>query len=202
MARRLLCPPGKVGPALPRHGSRRLLLFRNGALRVRQWASDDAIEAFGLSRERALLIPEINAAAIGLNVKNPTAAAFLQQWFEAARREVAFRGSREPLRRRADYADMKANRGGRASADPRVRGHRHDQTVTGILAHQLRMKLTPRGIQPYSASRRMIRPGTVIAIDRTMGDNDAELRSIRQIRRDRYIGALAQWTTAAGTRRG
>ncbi len=172
------------------------VLFRNQAYVVGEWASDQAIHALELSREESMSISEVNAAAIGLNLRHPAAAAFLDQWYRAAQGEVAFRGSREPLRTAEDYQAMKWNRSGRASADPRVRGHRHDQTVAGVLAHRLQMKLTPHGLLPYSTSHRGIRPGTIIAIDRSVGRLDVPLLSAEQIRRGRYLGPFRQYAAA------
>lgn len=177
-------------------------LFRNRPHMVGQWASDDAIQALGLNREQAMRIPEINAAVVGLNLRSPVAEAFLDQWLDVARGQVAFRGVKEPLRTPKDDAAVKWNREGRASADRRVLGHRHDQTVAGILAHRLKMKLTTGVIEPYSEARRMIRLRTVIAIDRGVGRKNTELRSLEQIRRDRYLGGFAQLRTAIWGQRG
>jgi 5-methylcytosine-specific restriction endonuclease McrA len=40
------------------------------------------------------------------------------------------------------------------SSDPRVRGHRHDQTVAGVLAAQLGMRLSSEGLWVSSVARR------------------------------------------------
>lgn len=64
--------------------------------------------------------------------------------------------------------DVKKNRSGRVSSDPRVQGHRHDQTVAGILAHRLAMALTHEGLQTYMPARRRIAPSTRILINREM----------------------------------
>jgi hypothetical protein len=143
------------------------LLFRNGTKVVGEWSSDQALSEFGLSREQALAIPEIMGAAIGLDVSCPIGIGFLSAWHEAARKEVPFRGITEKLESWEDYQDVKWNRCGRVSSDPRVRGHRHDQTVAGILADRLGMELTAKGLEAYS-DERPIRPTSVIVLERTM----------------------------------
>jgi hypothetical protein len=176
------------------------ILFGNKPHRVGQWISDEALSELAMSRAEAMRISEISAGVVGLNLRNSTARQFLKLWSEAAEGQVIFRGSRQSLSTQNNYEDMKWNRNGRASTDPRVKGHRHDQTAAGVFAHQLGMKLTYTGVQPYSASYRRIFPGTVIAVDRTVGRKDAELWSVERIRRDRYIGAFAQLASTVRNR--
>jgi hypothetical protein len=99
------------------------LLFTNGRNRLGEWASDVALDIFSLSRDRAMQIAEVNAAAIGLSAGSPLAREFLDRWLAAAG-GVAFRGVLEQLRDNEDYRAVKGNRGGRVFSDPRVRGHR------------------------------------------------------------------------------
>jgi len=168
------------------------VLFGNQNYTVGEWASDAALKRFDLSRERAMSIREVNAAAVGLNMGNPTALEFLAQWYEAAREGLAFRGVPEALGGPEDYAAVKGNRGNKVSADPRVRGHRHDQTVAGLLAHRLGMKLTASGIQTYSRRLRYIGWRTVIVVDRNLPLDPAELTRLERVRRDKYVGAFVQ----------
>lgn len=137
------------------------VLFRNGSFRIGEWASDLALELHDLDREQALALPEVNAAAIGLDLEHPRSVAFLERWLDAARDGRAFRGVAEPVRSAEEYGAVAANIGGRASRDPRVRGHRHDQTVAGILAQELGMELAPEGLQSFARIRRL-RPSTVL----------------------------------------
>ena len=174
------------------------LLFRNQDHRVGEWASDEALAVFALGREEALQIPEIDAAALGLDLLHPLGREFFERWHAAAVDGVAFRGTREPLRSPQDYGDVKWNRAQRVSSDPRVRGHRHDQTVAGLLAHRLGMTPTPVGLQKYSRRLRRIRWRTVVVVDRDVGRSRIPLRSVGQIRRDRYLGALARLLIALG----
>lgn len=146
------------------------VLFRNGDLRVGAWASDEALTGFGLTRAQALALPEVTAGVLGLHFDHPIAVEFLESWHEAARHEIPFRGISESLDSWDDYEDVKWNLSGRVSADPEVRGHRHDQTVAGILASRLGMTLTSDGLEDYWGldPGTTPRPNTVILLDREM----------------------------------
>jgi hypothetical protein len=166
------------------------LLFRNANHVVGSWASDEALEALGVSREETMAMPEVNAAALGLSMNDPLALTFLNGWFEAARAVVPFRGTRETLETWDDYAATKWNRDGSISAEPRVRGHRHDQTVAGVLAHRLGMKLTTEGLQAYSRTQKTrLRPTTAIVIDRRYRGPAGRLAL--RARWDKHLGQVA-----------
>lgn len=152
------------------------LLFANRSWGVGQWASDVALERLGVSREEAMRMPEVNAAALGLDLRSAVGNAFLDRWLEEARAGLAFRGVREPLERRRDYKDVKWNRGNRVSADGRARGHRHDQTVAGLLAFELGLRLRPTGLESVVDARRA-RPETIVV----------NLRGRRLLRLPRFV---------------
>ncbi len=122
------------------------LLFRNWRFIAGEWAGDAALERFGITRDEAMDIPEVNACALGLDFRHRTGVAFFEQWVDEARRATAFRGTDEPIAGTDDYEAVKFNRGQRVSTDPRVRGHRHDQTVAGLVAYRLGMHLTNHGL--------------------------------------------------------
>jgi hypothetical protein len=130
------------------------LLFANGRRVVGEWASDLALERLGVSRDDAMRMPEINAAALGLDLRSAVGNEFLDRWLAEAQAGLAFRGVQEPLENSVHYDDVKWNRGNRVSADPRVRGHRHDQTVAGLLAFELGLNLRPAGLEPVGDARR------------------------------------------------
>lgn len=143
------------------------VLFKNGRGLLGEWSSDLTLSEYGMSREEARRVPEVNAAALGLHLHAPIALRFLEAWQDAASREVPFRGTVERLKSWEEYQDVKWNRSGRISADPGVRGHRHDQTVASVLAHRLGMELTAEGLQRYLEGREL-RPRTMIVLDRSM----------------------------------
>jgi hypothetical protein len=150
------------------------VLFKNGTFRVGEWASDQTLMEFGLSREQALALPEVSAGVIGLNLDSRIGAQFLESWHEAARNEISFRGVAETFESWEDYEDVKWNLSGRVSADPGVHGHRHDQTVAGILAGRLGMQLTSDGLEDSLGldTDRHLGPTTAIVIDREMREVD------------------------------
>jgi hypothetical protein len=181
-----------LDPVFERIGREGYVLFRNWRYRVGEWASDLALETFGLPRDEAIEMPEVNAAVIGLNVASAIGASFLEQWLAAAVDGAAFRGVRGPISGEDDYRAVKWNRDGRVSSDPRVRGHRHDQTVAGILASRLGLSLTRHGLENYSARRRTIGRRTRIVIDRDVGAAGGQaLASLERIHAAVRLGALA-----------
>lgn len=155
-----------------RIAGRGYILFCHRGLKLGQWASDAALAAFRFDRETAMHLPEVNASALGLDLDHPVAAEFLARWRGAADDGTAFRGVEEPIRSADDYQAVKWNRSGRCSSDPRVNGHRHDQTVAGILAYELGMELSLSGLQPYRRWRRPIRPATAVINCRSPGRFD------------------------------
>ena len=129
-------------PVFDRIESRGHVLFRNGTRRVGEWAAPHALAALGVSREEAMEMPELNAAALGLRSGHP----FLDQWLEEARRGTAFRGDKSE--------------------------HRHDQSVAGVLAARLRMRPLPRGLVHLRPGRPVMRRWVRIAIARDLGRDE------------------------------
>jgi hypothetical protein len=186
----LVRDPGQLFADIAARGA---IVFRNADWRLGEWASDEALAALALDRESALALPEVDAAALGLDLRHPVGRAFLDGWLAAAADGVAFRGTLRPLATASERLALKWNRGGLASADPRVRGHRHDQTVAGVLAHRLGLEPRVRGLQKYSSRRRAIAWRTLVVVDRDVGrDDGAPLRPVAAIRRDLWLGALVE----------
>ncbi len=97
--------------------------FPNG-----QWCSDAALPLLGITREEAWRQEHVVATAFGLNLRSEIGSTFASEYLRLAQ-NGSFRG---PW----------TNKDGEASADPRVSGHRHDQTAASVLVHRLGMKLT------------------------------------------------------------
>jgi hypothetical protein len=176
------------------------LLFRNGRHRVGGWASDQALALLGVSREEAMAIDEVNAAAIGLSMTDPTALKFLTEWLAAAQAVVPFRGTTERLMSWKDYRAVKWNQDGRVSADPRVQGHRHDQTVAGVLAHRLDMELVTEGLERYLATTRflVLRRSTAVVLDRRYTGSGGRLALRARV--DKRLGQIAGLVGGSGRR--
>lgn len=101
------------------------LFFYNGW--IGEWSSDAALESFGVSREEALKLHELMGCCLGLDLAQPKSQEFLARWVEKSLDGKTFPGSW-------------TNAQGQVSADPRVKGHRHDQTAASLIAHQLGME--------------------------------------------------------------
>jgi len=109
----------------------------NNGFTTGEWCADSALGPLGITREQSWGIPHPVATAFGLNLADPDAMGLFREWFQLAMDGAAFRG---PW----------TNRNGEASNDPRVRGHRHDQTALGVLVWRHGWKLTdPPNIIAY-----------------------------------------------------
>lgn len=94
-----------------------------------EWTADSALGPLGITREQAFQIPHVIGTAFGLDLRHAIAREFLGEYLRLAQEGTAFRGPWN-------------NVGLRASQDPRVLGHRHDQTAASVIAWRLGMKLT------------------------------------------------------------
>jgi hypothetical protein len=153
---------GSLDPLFEHIEEHGYVLFANGNYRLGEWASDEALAAVGLDREAALLLPEVNAAALGLRFSHPVAGQFLDDWLAEARRATVFRGTAVEYGAKREFRALKWNVEGRASSDPRVRGHRFDQTAAGIVARRHGMRLTTGGLQSASRLRSVLPETTIV----------------------------------------
>jgi hypothetical protein len=111
--------------------------FINSGNKIGEWSSDITLAAFGVSREDALLMPELAAYVIGLDFDNELALRFYNRW-KWAMNAGLFRG--EWLN---DHHQV--------SIDGRVKGHRHDQTCASLAAHQLGITNFHEGVSWYQS---------------------------------------------------
>jgi len=102
------------------------LLFYN--CNTGNWSSDASLKSFGITREQAFEMPMLMGICMGWNMTSPLCQEFLRRWIVKATDGVTFPGSW-------------TNKNKEVSEDPRVYGHRHDQTAASIIAHQLNMPL-------------------------------------------------------------
>ncbi len=99
-----------------------------GQWTVGEWTSDACLAHYKVSRGDARDMPSVCSAVFGYSLEHPIGAQLHEQFVAAP--PVAMRGD-------------KHNRNGIVSNDRRVQGHRHDQSVLGILAHKLALELSP-----------------------------------------------------------
>lgn len=115
---------------------------------VGEWSSDYALAKFGVGRESAFGIPELSASALGLNMAHEDSQRFLQAWAELAADGKTFIGAHanECAMETVKQRGFPFRTIGPVSQDPRVMGHRHDQTAASLLAWKLGWELTPRPV--------------------------------------------------------
>ena len=125
-----------LGPIFARIESEGYFFPLNGAWITGQWCSDLALAKFGKTRAEAMQYPHIMACCLGLNLAHPLGRAFLDAWQEKADDGASFPGPWD-------------NKNGAASSDPRVLGHRHDQTAASFVAYDLGMRHWDDNIVEY-----------------------------------------------------
>ncbi len=123
-------PIRPVHPLFEHIAQRGYYFCRNGN-GVGEWSSDSCLQSLLQSREQAFQIPEISSYCVGLNAHDERCVDLLGWWCS--------------LDSRLTIAGHHTNIGhqgrniGFVSEDPRVKGHRHDQTALSILAYRLGM---------------------------------------------------------------
>jgi len=93
-----------------------------------QWTSDAALEPLDITREESFTFPHIIGTAFGLDLRHEIARRFLDEYMRLAKGTAFYGGW--------------SNSDRSLSRDPRVLGHRHDQTAASVIAWRLGMKLT------------------------------------------------------------
>ncbi len=106
--------------------------FCDNEFKVGEWCSDACMNEFGMTREALFEIPEVSSYCVGLDLRRGECKQLLAQWRSAAYNERMFAGRHSATPGGRNY--------GFVSDDPRVKGHRHDQTVLSIYAHQFGMQ--------------------------------------------------------------
>lgn len=92
------------------------------------FCSDACLNTFGVTREQSFDIPMLAGLCMAFDLRNKRTLEFLSRWLAAARDGVTFQGAHD-------------NQNNAVSTDPRVKGHRHDQSAASLIAHQLCMPL-------------------------------------------------------------
>lgn len=105
------------------------LFFVNTWSNLGEWSSDACLDGFGISRDDAMKMYNLMACCMGFDLEHPISIEFLNRWQAKAEDGFSFHGSW-------------TNANHEVSQDERVKGHRHDQTVASIIAHQMGLGLT------------------------------------------------------------
>lgn len=106
-------------------------LCKNGYF-VGEWCSDRAMERMGQTRDKLFAMEECSSYAVGLNFADGRCVELLHRWCGFAADRLTFCGPH------TSTSGDGRNRGF-VSSDPRVRGHRHDQTALSVVANQMKM---------------------------------------------------------------
>jgi hypothetical protein len=105
--------------------------FCDNEMVVGEWCSDACANAMGVTRERLFKMPELSSYCVGFDLRRGECAQLLAHWRSAAYSANLFPGRHT--------AGKSGRNPGFVSTDPRVKGHRFDQTVLSIQAHQFGM---------------------------------------------------------------
>lgn len=108
-------------------------LCRNG-FKVGEWASDACLEKMHTTREEAFAMEEVSSYCVGIDMTQGwhPATEMLAAWLDAAQ-IGAFPGPHTAT-------GHHGRNPGFVSTDPRVKGHRHDQTALSIIASWCKMQ--------------------------------------------------------------
>lgn len=93
-----------------------------------EWCSDAALPLLGITRDESMTHMHVAATAFGLNLRSEIGNTFLDDYLRLAKN--------------GSFCGPWRNDHGQASSDPRVRGHRHDQTAASVICWRLGMTLT------------------------------------------------------------
>ncbi len=104
-----------------------IYLSRFRSYTVGQYTSDEALEKLKVSRDEAMTIPMVDANTILLDFNHPAARELLTAMLELAQQPGLFAG---PW----------TNEDNAISKDPRVLGHRHDQSVLSVIVHRMKLQ--------------------------------------------------------------
>lgn len=97
-----------------------------------QWTSDEMLEAFKITRDEVIAVPQPASGIVGLDLRRATGKNVVEAW---VRSRHLFPGHHSNIN--AENRAYSYRNEGFVSKDPRCLGHRHDQAALGLIAHQL-----------------------------------------------------------------
>lgn len=112
---------------------------KQGNSMVGEWSNDETLAHFGVSRDVAMEIRLCYSGLVGLDMQDVTAASIWYEWRGTMQNGLwTAPHFNEPGKPQTDRGEKFA---GHVSNDPRVSGHRHDETSLSLILHG--MGLTP-----------------------------------------------------------
>lgn len=108
-------------------------LCRNG-FSIGEWTSDHCLAAFLLNRDQAMLMPDCSSYCVGIDCRGAWARRLVEEWGRRSTRETICGAHTNFM-----YKSRRSWNAGFVSNERRCRGHRHDQSVLSLVAHELGM---------------------------------------------------------------
>lgn len=105
-------------------------IFSRYSETVGNWISDYSLERLKIEREYVHHMPELTSCVVGINFKHPKGRFLLEQWYTLAHNQDTYNGGPPGL----TFSDTRNNNDFILSKDPRVKGHRTDQSIVGLLS--------------------------------------------------------------------
>ena len=125
-------PIRHIGPLVEYISQNGYYLHKNGQ-KVGEWVSDRCLSRMGIRRDESIMTQdEVGSGCVGLNFSKGACMELIHEWCGYAATGIAFAGPRNALTRTPGQP-------GFVSIDPRVKGHRNDQSVLSILTRRLGM---------------------------------------------------------------
>lgn len=125
-------PIRSIDPLVDHIANTGYYLCENG-YRMGEWCSDAALEMLQLSRDEAFAIPEVSGYCVGLNLRLARCCQLIDEWCALASDGATFPGHHTAT-------GGQGRNQGFVSRDPRVKGHRHDQTALSAITWRLGMR--------------------------------------------------------------
>ena len=151
---------------------------------VGQWCGDDVLDHHAISREAALRMPEVPTSVIGLDLNSELGRRFFDEWHSMALDGVTFKGTHKAILSTEDHYAIGWNKNNCISLDPRVGGHRYDQTAAGIIAQRLGMVACSDGLRDVLCQQTPVDRGTMVLHHREFGE---EIKSLHAIYRETFF---------------
>ena len=112
------------------------VLFQPTGHTVGTWTNDKCLAHFGKNRDEVMDMPMVWAGFQGINFNDPFARMYFDMYHRYGKAGDLFRGAWN-------------NNTQSESADPRCRGHRHDQSVASLIVDKLGIKITDKEFAVY-----------------------------------------------------
>lgn len=109
-------------------------LFVAAGFNIGQWSTDEALRQFNIGREDALRMPDCLSGCVGIDLRLQRNRDLVNLWCDCWPLFAGFHSNVNAASKKFSYRNE-----GFVSEDPRVLGHRHDQTVLSLLAHKFGM---------------------------------------------------------------